>query len=59
MDYYKKEITSVTEYLNIIFSLKKNMDYELWFRGHRNQNWELTPMLFRNAKLSIQKEIQN
>lgn len=53
MDYYKKEITSVTEYLNIIFSLKKNMDYELWFRGHRNQNWELTPMLFRNAKLSI------
>lgn len=55
MDYYEKEITSVPEYLNIIFSLKKGMDYELWFRGHENQTWELTPTLFRDAKLSIPK----
>ena len=45
--YNSEEITSVEEFITHIFDYARNNPHELWYRGHRSQDWKLRPSLFR------------
>lgn len=46
-----KEIDSIQEYIKYIKEYSEKRDDELWYRGHSNDTWKITPNLFRNAKM--------
>lgn len=51
--YNSEEITSVEEFITHIFDYAKNNPHELWYRGHRSQDWKLRPSLFREEVLDM------
>ncbi len=46
-----KEINSIEEYIKYIKEYSEKRDDELWYRGHSDDTWKITPNLFRNAKM--------
>ena len=51
--YNSEEITSVEKFINQIFAYASNNPHELWYRGHRSQDWKLRPSLFREEVLDM------
>ena len=51
--YNSEEITSVEKFINQIFAYSSNNPHELWYRGHRSQDWKLRPSLFREEVLDM------
>lgn len=51
--YNSEEITSVEEFITNIFDYARNNPHELWYRGHRSQDWKLRPSLFREEVLDM------
>lgn len=51
--YNSEEITSVEEFITHIFDYARNNPHELWYRGHRSQDWKLRPSLFREEVLDM------
>ncbi len=45
------EINSFEEYLRFIKNYCKKNKRELWYRGHRSNQWDLKPNIYRNAKM--------
>jgi hypothetical protein len=53
-NYYNSEgITSVEEFITHIFDYARDNPHELWYRGHRSQDWKLRPSLFREEVLDM------
>ncbi len=51
--YNSEEITNVEKFINQIFTYASNNPHELWYRGHRSQDWKLRPSLFREEVLDM------
>ena len=51
--YNSEEITSVEEFITHISDYARNNPHELWYRGHRSQEWKLRPSLFREEVLDM------
>lgn len=51
--YNSEEITSVEKFINQIFAYASNNPHELWYKGHRSQDWKLRPSLFREEVLDM------
>lgn len=55
----KPPISSVSEYLSQISEIQEKIDLKggvelpLWYRGHSDSNWSLTPGLYRHTDLPI------
>ena len=41
------------KFINQIFAYASNNPHELWYRGHRSQDWKLRPSLFREEVLDM------
>lgn len=51
--YNSDEITSVEEFITHIVDYARDNPHELWYRGHRSQDWKLRPSLFREEVLDM------
>ena len=52
--YYNSEgITSVEAFITYVMNYANNNPHELWYRGHRSQDWKLRPSLFREEVLDM------
>lgn len=54
--YNEKPIGNVIEYLENVLDYTKKSQNELWYRGHKQQNWKLRPSLFREQILDVPKD---
>lgn len=50
----EKEINSIIEYIDFIFEYKTRTGDELWYRGHRNNQWLLDASLYREKVMAVQ-----
>ena len=54
--YNDSPIESVLDYLDVIIEYSQKEPSELWYRGHRNQEWKLRPSIFREAVLDMRND---
>jgi len=50
----QKEIHSICDYIEFITSHRMSENSILWFRGHRDNTWNLEPNLFRDKELDLE-----
>lgn len=50
---YLAEINSFEEYVQFVKEYSEKNKCEIWYRGQRDNRWELKPNIYRNAKMDI------